>query len=64
VSTGQEFNNRSQGQRIRRTNERVDRLATQTADNAAQTAQAQRDIRVLKARLASVEQASQQKARS
>lgn len=64
MSAGQEFNNRSQGQRIRRTNERVDRLAAQAADNAAQTAQAQRDIKVLKARLASAEQANQPKARS
>lgn len=56
MSKGQEFNNRSQGQRIRFTNERaegvVKRLETQDEINdrvEAHLAQHDRDIKVLKA---------------
>jgi acetyl-CoA carboxylase beta subunit len=52
----QEFNNRSQGQRLRRTRERLDEVTNVvvdhveiTAQNTAITAQNTRDIRMMKA---------------
>ena len=51
----QERNNRSQGQRIRRTNESVAALVEGQERTAEVLAQHDRDIRVIKARLTALE---------
>lgn len=51
----QEQNNRSQGQRIRRTNETVAALAEGQEGTVEVLAQHDRDIRVIKARLDALE---------
>lgn len=55
----QKRNNRSQGQRIRRTNERVAALAEGHESAAEVLAQHDRDLRMLKARVAQLERERQ-----
>lgn len=55
MSKGQEHNNRSQGQRLRRTKETLEALLTGHERMTEVVAQHDRDIKVMKARLAALE---------
>ncbi len=54
-SKGQEFNNRSQGQRIRRNKENVGGLIETQEQQGAVLSQHDRDIKLLKARVTELE---------
>lgn len=55
MTKGQERNNRSQGQRIRRVGDRIDQLLNNQQRQAEVVAQHDRDIKLIKARLNALE---------
>lgn len=55
-SSGQEYNNRSQGQRIRRTNERQGDVIDVVISHDERIEALERDSKMVKSRLTSVEQ--------
>ena len=61
MSKRQEKNNRSQGQRIRRINERIDNLTNADERMSEVVAQHDRDIRVMKSRLDDLEREKSQR---
>ena len=61
MSKGQEQDNRSQGQRLRRINENIDALVEAQERTTEVVAQHDRDIKFMKARLAAVEREKSRK---